>query len=548
MLLVGLAVFLPGIGWGLPSRAADPLLFGDREPWTGAQIVELAGGFDAAAARGADVDANPLVDRDGVVLNATDAQRAEIVRRYRLMSRQPDEFINFSAIAGMAARGDGDPRLYQYGGVWLYGVAALLGVAKLLGLATVTGDLTVYLDDPSRFGRFYVIARLYSVAFGLLAAGAVVTLARRFSPRPTVAFAAGLTFVLLPVVIVAAHEAKPHLGGLALTLWAVVWAERFTRTRTLGALLAAGLLAGLAMGTIVNNVLTLALVVPLTFVTMPQRGVGLDDPASPATGLRPVGAWLWTSSIFLGVAGLAYAVTNPWVLINAVRAPGLLSSNLGNSTAMYRPTVPLLDALRITLQGGGRLMLLGVVAAVVLPGLALAKRKPVPAAWHLAAVTLPAVVVFVALAGGKPPEYARFGLLPITAFALASVLLMAKVGETMRKRKWHGAGVWLAVPPVLLVLPALLYVGSYLNDGNLGDRRAFYLDGHVDDLPPEAARLGGTLYLTHEPAPWSLPPVDLWQQTLILGEGKPSAAVRPNPLWPVSWSWVSVDYEPADGP
>ena len=103
--LISLLVFLPGIGWGLPSRDADRFLFGDRTPWTGAEIIALAGGFDAGGGRGADVDANPLDRGAGdapVVLNDTDAKRAEIVRRYRLQSHQPDEFINFAAVAGMA--------------------------------------------------------------------------------------------------------------------------------------------------------------------------------------------------------------------------------------------------------------------------------------------------------------------------------------------------------------------------------------------------------------------------------------------------------------
>ena len=35
-------VFVTGIHWGLPSRAADPYLFGERRPWTGNEILALA--------------------------------------------------------------------------------------------------------------------------------------------------------------------------------------------------------------------------------------------------------------------------------------------------------------------------------------------------------------------------------------------------------------------------------------------------------------------------------------------------------------------------
>src|SRR5688572_25100502 len=87
LLLAG-AWFALGIDWGLPSRRADAYLFGTTvEPWSGKRILELAGGWEEAPDRGADVDLNPVAGRQRpVILNATDEQRAEIVRRYRLFS------------------------------------------------------------------------------------------------------------------------------------------------------------------------------------------------------------------------------------------------------------------------------------------------------------------------------------------------------------------------------------------------------------------------------------------------------------------------------
>src|SRR5690348_264486 len=108
-LLAACGAFGPGINWGLPSRAADPFLFGDRPPWSGAQIIALA---PAESGLGADVDANPILDRTrAVVLNQTDRDRAEIVRRYRLFSSQPDEMITFKSLSRIREF-HGDPRLY----------------------------------------------------------------------------------------------------------------------------------------------------------------------------------------------------------------------------------------------------------------------------------------------------------------------------------------------------------------------------------------------------------------------------------------------------
>src|SRR4051794_31464473 len=61
LLLFAAVTFLIGINWGLPSRAIDPFLFGDQQPWTGGRIAQLAPPEDES--RGADVDANPLTNR-----------------------------------------------------------------------------------------------------------------------------------------------------------------------------------------------------------------------------------------------------------------------------------------------------------------------------------------------------------------------------------------------------------------------------------------------------------------------------------------------------
>src|SRR5207244_570896 len=100
--------------------------------WSGARIEQLAPPENDRL--GADVDSNPLIDRaHPLVLNQTDSQRAEVIRRYRLFSYHPDEMITFKALATIR-RFRGDPRLYQYGGMWIYPVGALLKLASMAHL------------------------------------------------------------------------------------------------------------------------------------------------------------------------------------------------------------------------------------------------------------------------------------------------------------------------------------------------------------------------------------------------------------------------------
>ena len=75
---------------------------------------------------GADVAVEGSIDRSRLIeLNDTDEKRAQLVRRYRLYSDQPDEMITLMSLAQMhPGKLDFDPRLYQYGGLWIYPVGA----------------------------------------------------------------------------------------------------------------------------------------------------------------------------------------------------------------------------------------------------------------------------------------------------------------------------------------------------------------------------------------------------------------------------------------
>src|SRR4029078_8243465 len=90
------------------------------------------------------------------------------------------------SLAGMRpGEGKLDPRLYQYGGLWVYGVGAMLKTASTVGFAELrggAGGLDYYLDHPDAFRRVYVVARLYSALWGVVGAWAVYRLALRVMP------------------------------------------------------------------------------------------------------------------------------------------------------------------------------------------------------------------------------------------------------------------------------------------------------------------------------------------------------------------------------
>lgn len=246
-LLVCAAAFFAGINWGLPSRDADRFLFGQRTPWTGKEIMQLIG--DRSGALGADVDRDPLSrSADPIVLNETDGQRAQIVLRYRLYSDQPDEMITFMSLAGMRPRQmQLDPKLYQYGGLWIYPVGGLVGATL-----RPKSDVAHYLDHPEDFAKFYIVARCYSAMWGLIGAIAVWKLVRTFTTSRAACGVAVICFGFLPVVVNMAHEAKPHLPALSLQLWSVVAAIAFVRTGFKRHWIAAAALCGTSVAMILS--------------------------------------------------------------------------------------------------------------------------------------------------------------------------------------------------------------------------------------------------------------------------------------------------------
>ena len=515
-LLLALAWFCAGINWGLPSRSADAYLFGQgREPWTGKQILQLAGSGDADTNRGADVDVNPIVNRDRpVVLNDTDAKRAEIVRRYRLYSHQPDEMITFNALRRMdPATRQLDPKLYQYGGLWVYPVGALLKLASVVRLVDVRADLAFYLDNPGAFGRFYVVARLYSALWGVVGVWAVYRIVRKIvggmEMSAIAPLGAAALFATMPVVVNGAHEAKPHLAGTVLILLAVLAASDYVTTGRRRSWVAAGALCGAAFGMVLS---ALPVFVVLPLMALLRRGTPVRDRVVVAV-----------TSVVIGID--VYFLTNPYVLIHLVHGGEALKSNLGNSAAMYSA-----DGSAGALLNGAKLIAEATSPILALVGLLCAIALGIRA-WHvrkdqspqevarratgllLAAPALLVTIQFAALAGGKPGEYGRFALLPAVFLMVEAVVGIANFDDSdmldMFNRQRKGP-LMLLVLCLLSSIPGFAYFFGFIDDssGTTTRLRA------ADDLARRPA--AEAIALEAEPAPYSLPPVNLFDRQLIL--------------------------------
>jgi hypothetical protein len=539
MVLIALACFLPGIDWGLPSRDSDAALFGQRTPWTGQELLQLlddqsshqsqiaAGGLALrdrkSQIQGADVDANPLSPTtQPIVVNATDAQRAEIVQRYRLMSGQPDEFIQFKALAEMAGRSGVeklDPRLYQYGGLWIYPVGALLKVGDALGFVELRADRAFYLDHPEAFGRFYVVARLYSAMWGVVAVLAIVWLARRITASSAIAYLSGCLFAILPVVMNSAREAKPHLAGVAMVLLAVCFATKFVERRQLRFLVLASIAAGCAPAMVLSMVWSIAILPVMVLLSWHGPPARAEENHAMAFFFKSMcRAWrlclhepMPRLLISVTIAGLTYTLTNPFVIFNALFNRAAISSNLGNSTAMYGVgDLPraVLDATIILSHGITPIVLIASALAATLLVFRKIKPRAVGCACAgsgvplqlIALPTLLAGLTFVALAAHKPVEYARFGIL----LGAVGVLLIGAMIEQRRRPKFSNRDVMLAIA---LWSAIWIVVGSAI------------LNEFRSQAATRAAQLrevNKPLAVFYPPAPWSLIPTNLFDKPITL--------------------------------
>jgi hypothetical protein len=534
LLAIGGCVFLTGIWWGLPSRAVDPFLFGDHAVWSGKEIMLLAGNPDQDKDRAVDVSSKPLSNRNHVtVVNATDQDRARIVRRYRLMSYQPDEFTTFAALSQMKpSSGDLDPRMYKYGGLWVYPIGAMLKLAASVGIVQLTPDAAYYLDHPEAFGRFYIVARLYSAAWGLIGIIAIFLLIRRISGNIAAATCGALCFTFMPVVVNAAHEAKPHLAGTVLMMLTVLAGSGFVESGRRRAALAAALLSGAAIA-MVPSALPVLLVLPGMLVL--RQFLQKSKPPSPGVPVDGKGA---SSFIGLGVlilvALLVYFVTNPFVLINLLRHRALLYSNVGNSSAFYHAGLTANSISRsLLLIDSGTSILLGAaggLAAILLAWRASRVKCTDPQELRrratgmlLAITTLPTAVAFILFANGQPADYARFAL-PFDVFL--SIEAVVAIATFIRR-------------PRARVMAYGLLVFTTATSG------WHYVIGFVRDSTDQTTRLVAAAQIhdllgTHdhvllasreEPAPWSLPPVNLFRwRVIVVPRGWPEDKPFPEAL------------------
>jgi len=471
-----------------------------------------------------------------------DVSRARILRRYRLYSNQPDEMISFRALAKMHPDNfQFDPKLYQYGGLWIYPLGAIVKAASMVGYVTVTNDPTYYLDSPQVFGRFYILGRAYSAAWGIVAVLAVFAIMRRVAGGLLLPALAAICFTCMPVVVDLAHECKPHLAGTALMLLAVLAAGNYVQTGRWKWIIWTAVACGASAGMVLWGIVALV-VLPVMSLMRRDRG----------------GRFAAVCIVGLLISAAIYFAANPYVAIHLAGDRAVLLANFSNTRAMY-PAGGLGSSMAhaAVLVAAGMswpLAIIGALSAAVL--VVRCGESAQRIGWLLAAPAAIVLIDFAVFAADKPGEYARFAVFADTALMLAAFFAMARFNGAPPLRAYAGT--------ILLVIAAVhgaAYERGFLRDSSSDDSRAqaaAAIDGRLS-----AASQNPNLYVQAEPAPYCLPPVNLfrWRIILLPPGGQIPSVLSPGVLvkpedsinvfdpasTPISWANKAFDVAAAPG-
>ena len=337
--VIGLALGLTGIGWGLPSARRVALLGESLTKARAELAARTSRELNARRGHAAILGTQPAEEQ-------LDLPR--LVRRYLLFSDSPDELLTLLALANMRPRQlDFNPRMVEYGGLHVYGTGAAMTLAHALGFGHIAGDVTHYADHPKHMAGLYVAGRLLMVLYNIgiavllfMFGRAVAAVFDRRGPeqveeQPAVrgrryrlgspcGWVAALMWLLSPPSLAFSHVINPHLPAAFYGTLAAWLAWRTTSGPSLRCWLGAAAATGAAAACALNAA--------LSFLMLPA--VALSVWFNSENRLKPefqlAGGWNPSISLFvkfcaavarpLGLALLMaaafYLALNPYCWVN----------------------------------------------------------------------------------------------------------------------------------------------------------------------------------------------------------------------------------------
>ncbi|MCB4790792.1 MAG: glycosyltransferase family 39 protein [Elusimicrobia bacterium] len=227
ILVLSLVLNLTGIKWGIPSNKNIDLIM-ETQGRTGDfyrlmkstrdEVYKYSEGSPIGRYKEAGMNySSPLyrslnVPHDkNLLIPQADNFKANIMRPFFLRSFSGDEQMTIAALGTMHPKSlDFNPRLFQYGGVYIYGMGASLALAHIARLVTINPDITFYFKNPDEMGKIFAFSRSLNALFVLLTVIVLFLISIKYY-NLNVAISAALLYILNPSVIFQAHILKPYI-------------------------------------------------------------------------------------------------------------------------------------------------------------------------------------------------------------------------------------------------------------------------------------------------------------------------------------------------
>ncbi|MDD5301857.1 MAG: hypothetical protein PHS14_02005 [Elusimicrobia bacterium] len=494
LVLLGLALGLWGIRWGLPGpqRLARVLPPGLDGP---AFQKELA---DSWSAMHQDLGENLMVNPKsfgtftGIVETPAGWKTPpkELLNSYRsfyIRSEHEDEQSILLALSRMRPlRLQFKPHLFTYGALHIYAVGAALALGAAAGQVTLKSSLLYYLANPAAMGAMYLAGRLLTVAAYVACALMLLLIGRRHVGAEAGALA-GALFLMTPAAVVQAHVLKPHTFWSVFALWTLERGARLLQRGRLADYAAAGAVSGLAVASFLGAWPACVAV----GVAGAMRLSGLHEPqgrpCAPAPELKGLAlSGLCAVAVFL-------AVSPYWVIDHREAMQELKVLSGFSAFDLTHAWLFAANALRRSVTDPVLTLMLGGAALALLKG----RREPV--LLLCAAAFLLALASMATVGGVISTRQVRY----FTGWVAVGCLLAGRLLQELRALKGPAGKFGTAAAAVVLLGLACQGM-TYARNFSLGegDRSNHFLSGEWIEKNIPA---GETIGLLRYPQPSNSP-------------------------------------------
>lgn len=419
------------------------------------------------------------VQRRNLILDKTTYQESldKQMLRYKLYSVESDEVINIMVLSRMRpGAAQLDPGFFLYGGAYIYPLGLWYFTLQKLGVIEV-GSLAAMVANPDRMDAIYIFGRMFVLIAVTLSGLVLFASARRLVPAGTACLMLTIYYAA-PATVMFSQTMKPHWYAMLWVNIAILMVVRAYVERRFG--WGAAVITGAALGLAVGSAQTFALFAVLVWIAL---ALAVRQGHMHRSHLASVPA----------IAILAFAITNPYVLINW---QVYLAERNDVANNWFRFSLDPKYVWRFV--AGSLAPGMGIAAAGLLLGVSAwrALRGSTLERWIAGGVFLSVVVVGY-LTAALSDWHINLRYAP---YLLGAGVLFLGVGMGARRNLWLGACVILTV---LQSVP--MWLAYRDEDSTTRSTRLSAAKWIEANLPAGTGLVVGT----KQPAPYEVPPFDL---------------------------------------